>query len=280
MTLSTVIAATPRLVPVASRMLGLAARMAACLALAALAACSSTRQGGLDIDRSVQAKSQNSRVDFVVLHYTSASNEASLKILSQRNVSSHYLITDEPRPRVYLLVDENRRAWHAGVSQWYGRTDMNSGSIGIEIVNQGRQGDAWEPYSPAQIRVLTILLKDIVARHQIKALNIVGHSDIAPQRKIDPGPLFPWRELARQGLGRWYDENRMPAYRDEFQRLGTPDIVWVQKELRRVGYDAPSSGMLDKATRNVLAAFQMHYRPELYDGNPDAETLAILKALP
>ncbi|MGB3287746.1 MAG: N-acetylmuramoyl-L-alanine amidase [Burkholderiaceae bacterium] len=261
-------------------MLGLAARMAACLALAALAACSSTRQGGLDIDRSVQAKSQNSRVDFVVLHYTSASNEASLKILSQRNVSSHYLITDEPRPRVYLLVDENRRAWHAGVSQWYGRTDMNSGSIGIEIVNQGRQGDAWEPYSPAQIRVLTILLKDIVARHQIKALNIVGHSDIAPQRKIDPGPLFPWRELARQGLGRWYDENRMPAYRDEFQRLGTPDIVWVQKELRRVGYDAPSSGMLDKATRNVLAAFQMHYRPELYDGNPDAETLAILKALP
>lgn len=264
----------------AGRALRHAARLAACLALAALAACSSTRPGGLDIDRSIQAQSQNSRVEFVVLHYTSAGNEASLKILSQRNVSSHYLITDEPRPHVYQLVDESRRAWHAGVSQWYGRTDMNSGSIGIEIVNQGRQGDEWEPYKPEQMRVLALLLKDIVARHQIKAPNIVGHSDIAPQRKIDPGPLFPWRELARQGLGRWYDETLMRAYREEFQWKGLPDVAWVQKELRRAGYDVPYSGTLDKATRNVIAAFQMHYRPALYDGNPDAETLAILKALP
>jgi N-acetylmuramoyl-L-alanine amidase len=255
-------------------------RLLACLLLVSLAACSSTKQGGLEIDRSIQAQSQNSRVDFVVLHYTSASNEASLKILSERNVSSHYLITDEPRPQAYQLVNESRRAWHAGVSQWYGRTDMNSGSIGIEIVNQGRQGDEWDPYRPEQIRTLALLLKDIVARHQIKAPNIVGHSDIAPQRKVDPGPLFPWRELARQGLGRWYDENLMRTYREEFQWKGLPDIAWVQKELRRAGYDAPFSGTLDKATRNVIAAFQMHYRPALFDGNPDAETLAILKALP
>src|SRR3546814_7103860 len=92
--------------------------------------------------------------------------------------------------------DLSRRAWHAGVSQWYGRTDMNSGSIGIEIVNPGKQDGAWVAYNPAQIQTLVTLLKDIVARHQIKPPNIVGHSDIAPQRKIDPGPMFPWQELA------------------------------------------------------------------------------------
>ncbi|HEY9573811.1 MAG TPA: N-acetylmuramoyl-L-alanine amidase [Pusillimonas sp.] len=256
------------------------ARLAACMALAALGACSTTGPSGLDIDRSIQAQSQNSRVEFVVLHYTSADNKASLKILSERNVSSHYLITDEAKPHVYQLVNESRRAWHAGVSQWYGRTDMNSGSIGIEIVNPGKQDGAWVAYNPAQIQTLVTLLKDIVARHQIKPPNIVGHSDIAPQRKIDPGPMFPWQELAQQGLGRWYDDKLKQTYQKEFDWKGLPDIAWLQQELRRVGYDAPYSGTLDKATRNVLAAFQMHYRPARYDGQPDAETLAILKALP
>jgi len=258
-------------------------RAPACAALAALAllaGCSAYRPGGLDIDRSKQAVSQNSRVEFIVLHYTSASNDTSLKILTERNVSSHYLITDHPAPRVYQLVDENRRAWHAGVSAWYNSSNLNSASIGIEIVNPGRRGDGWAPYPPRQIQVLAILLKDIIARHQIKPFNVVGHSDIAPQRKTDPGPLFPWKALAEQGIGRWYDENLARRFLAEFAAQGLPDMVWVQKELRRVGYAAPETGMLDKATRNVLTAFQMHYRPRSYDGNPDAETLAILKALP
>jgi len=245
-----------------------------------LAACASRGPGGLEVDRSIQAKSQNSRVEFVVLHYTSSGNQRSLQILSQHNVSSHYLITDEPRPRIYQLVDESRRAWHAGVSQWYGRTDMNSASIGIEIVNDGGAGTDWAPYKPAQIETLTPLLRDIVRRHQIKPHNIVGHSDIAPQRKVDPGPLFPWRQLAAQGLGRWYDPELAAQARGEFEAHGLPDAAWIQAQLERVGYQVPRNGVLDKATRNVIAAFQMHYRPDRHDGLPDAETLAILKVLP
>ncbi len=257
--------------------------LSACLAAGLamfLAACSSTGPKGLDIDRSIQAKSQNSRVEFLVLHYTSTGNERSLRILSEHNVSSHYLITDEDPPRIYQLVDETRRAWHAGVSQWYGRTDMNSGSIGIEIVNEGGSGQVWAPYSHAQINTLVALMRDIVQRHQIKPHNIVGHSDIAPQRKVDPGPLFPWAQLAQAGLGRWYDVSLADAYMQTFQREGLPDILWFQQQLKRLGYQTPTDGMLDKATRNVLAAFQMHYRPQRYDGHPDAQTAAILKALP
>lgn len=257
-----------------------------------LAACASRGPEGLSVDRSIQAKSQNSRVSSIVLHYTSSGNEASLRILSERNVSAHYLITNESRPHVYQLVSENRRAWHAGVSEWYGRGDLNSTSIGIELVNHGlmsdpRSGrlegpgaDQWDSYSTQQVRTLAILLKDIMARHQVKPENIVGHSDIAPQRKIDPGPLFPWRELARQGVGRWYDEALAQQYATEFLVNGLPPVSWVQAELRRVGYSVPDSGTLDKTTINVLGAFQMHYRPALYDGQPDAESLGILKALP
>lgn len=244
-----------------------------------LSACSTYNPAVLNIDRSIQAKSQNSRVEFIVLHYTSAGNQASLNILSRRNVSSHYLITREERPRVYQLVDESRRAWHAGVSAWFGRSDMNSGSIGIEIVNQGLEGEQWDPYDPVQMQVLASLLHDIIKRHQIKPHNIVGHSDIAPQRKIDPGPLFPWQRLAEQGIGRWYDEDRARQYEQEFLAQGLPDIAWTQAALQRLGYTAPDTGQLDKATQNVIAAFQMHYRPARHDGMPDAQTLAIMKAL-
>jgi len=249
-------------------------------AAVALAACSAYHPDRLVIDHDVQAKSQDSRVQFVVVHYTSVDDPTSLKVLSQGNVSSHYLVTDQPRPRVYQLVDENRRAWHAGVSQWYGRTYLNSSSIGIEIVNAGRRDGQWAPYPPAQIRAVAALLKDIIWRHQIKPQDIVGHSDIAPQRKIDPGPLFPWKELAAQGIGRWYDADAAARHTREFQRDGLPSVAWIQRQLMRVGYDCPQNGVLDQATKNVISAFQMHYRPENYDGVPDAQTLGILQALP
>lgn len=254
-------------------------RCAAILFIFLLGACSTQRPGGLAIDRSIQAKSQNSRVEFLVLHYTAANNQASLKILSEMNVSSHYLITDHPQPQVYELVDESRRAWHAGVSQWFDRTDLNSASIGVEIVNPGKQDGQWAPYPPTQISTLITLVGDIVARHQIKPHNIIGHSDIAPQRKIDPGPLFPWAELASHGLGRWYNPSKVASHLQEFALDGLPTIAWLQTQLNRLGYAAPTSGVLDKATRNVIAAFQMHYRPAVYDGQPDAETMAIAKAL-
>lgn len=248
---------------------------------AILAGC--TAPGGparLEIDRSIQAVSQSSRVSFVVLHYTVADTPRSLEILSRQNVSSHYLITDETPPRVYQLVDESRRAWHAGQSEWYGRSDLNAASIGVEIVNPGPVEGGWAPYSDAQIETLILLLRDVISRHQIHGRNVVAHSDIAPQRKQDPGPAFPWKRLAETGIGRWYDESKVAGLKADYQRKGLPPVAVIQEKLRRAGYATPQSGVLDEATRRVLRAFQMHYRPARHDGEPDAETLAILDALP
>jgi N-acetylmuramoyl-L-alanine amidase len=248
--------------------------------LALLAACAGPGPRGIHIDRSVHAKGQDSRVEFLVVHYTSGNEATSLKVLTEKQVSSHYLVPRKDPTEIYQLVDENRRAWHAGVSEWYGHTYLNNASIGVEIVNAGNESGNWQPYTPGQIRAVALLLKDIIARHGIDPRDVVGHSDIAPQRKVDPGPLFPWKELAAQGIGRWYDENLAQTYAAQFQASGLPGIGWVQNELRRVGYAAPDTGVLDKATRNVIAAFQMHYRPLLFDGYPDAQTLGILRALP
>lgn len=249
------------------------------LSLAALlAACGSS--GPLKIDDSYSAKGQNSRVRYLVVHYTAGNNLTSLKVLTQRDVSAHYLITDERRPTVYRLVDESRRAWHAGLGSWYGFTDINTGSIGIEIVNLGRLDDGrWMPYTPEQIKTVTILLQDLAQRHGVSARNIVGHSDVAPQRKLDPGPLFPWKELAQAGIGRWYNEAQANQLQAQYASLPLPEAADVQALLRKAGYETPDSGVFDKATQNVIAAFQMHYRPTRFDGVLDAETLAILKSL-
>jgi len=254
--------------------------LAAIAALAALAGCA--HRGPLQIDTSLQAASQSSRVRYVVLHYTSTGRDRSLALLSRGTVSSHYLITDEPR--VYRLVDETRSAWQAGDSQWYGHTWLNSSSIGVEIVNAGWSAApdgtvSWQPYTEAQIQTLILLLRDIVRRHGIEPRNIVGHSDIAPGRKQDPGPLFPWKRLARAGLGRWYDEAAAAALRARFEAAGIPDAAWFQEALARAGYAVPRHGILDDPTRAALRAFQMHYRPARCDGLPDAETAAILQSL-
>lgn len=255
-------------------------RLAAVMLVLLLAACSTPEPPrSLVVDTSVEAVSQNSRVGIIVLHYTVADSPTSLRILSQQNVSSHYLITDHQPPRVYRLVDESRRAWHAGVSEWYGRTDINTGSIGIEIVNPGNQDGDFAAYAPAQIELVKQLVAEIAARHDIKPHNIVGHSDIAPQRKLDPGPMFPWEALAQAGLGRWFNREQAREHEQFFRTNGLPDTLWIQERLKRAGYEVPLSGELDQATRNVIAAFQMHYRPSRYDGQPDAETLGILRAL-
>jgi N-acetylmuramoyl-L-alanine amidase len=236
---------------------------------------------GPRIDTSHTSLGQDSRAQFIVLHYTSSDLQRSLEILKGDGVSSHYLIDESPAT-IYRLVDEDRRAWHAGESQWDGRTWLNSSSIGIELVNRGyiedERGRLWYPYSEEQIDALIVLLKDIMQRHGLKPGAIVGHSDIAPQRKVDPGPLFPWKRLADAGLMAWPDAGAVARQRSLFARE-LPDVAWFQTQLVRQGYKVPEHGHLDLETRNVIAAFQMKYRPTRFDGEPDAETAALLAVL-
>jgi N-acetylmuramoyl-L-alanine amidase len=242
-----------------------------------LAGCSH----GLRIDGSHTASGQNSRVQYIVLHYTSTDLARSLHLLTETEVSSHYLIAEAPAT-IYRLVDENRRAWHAGDSQWQGRTWLNSTTIGIELVNQGfydtASGRYWQPFAPAQIDALIILLKDIMQRHQLAPGSIIAHSDIAPQRKVDPGPLFPWKRLADAGLLAWPDADAV-AHQQVLFSARLPSVLWFQEQLARQGYPVPVHGELDQATRNVIAALQMKYRQARYDGEPDAQTAAILWVL-
>lgn len=237
--------------------------------------------GGLRIDDSYRARDQNSRVDFIVIHYTSSDLPTSLATLTRGGVSAHYLLGADS-PEVYRLVDESQRAWHAGDSQWRGHTWLNASSIGIELVNpgylDGPDGRRWFAYPQAQIDRLIALLKDLKARHGVAGVNIVGHSDIAPQRKVDPGPRFPWAQLGAAGLIPWPTDSAVAA---QLQRLAgeLPDVAWFQHQLASAGYAVPQQGELDEATRNVLAAFQMKYRPSRCDGQPDLETAALLLAL-
>jgi N-acetylmuramoyl-L-alanine amidase len=250
----------------------------ATLMIALLAGCAT----GPRIDTSLTARSQSSRVKFVVIHYTVSNLPQSIKILTEQVVSSHYLLTDEAQPIIYNLVDETRQANHAGVSNWKNYTLLNSSSIGIEIVNpgftEGPNGRIWYPFPQAQMDQLILLLKQIVARHHIAPENILGHSDIAPGRKQDPGPMFPWFQLAQAGLIVWPDAARVIAVRPVFE-LQLPDVAWFQQKLAQHGYATPQTGELDIATRNVITSFQMKYRPAIIDGTPDAETAALLDVL-
>ena len=239
--------------------------------------------GGLSIDRQHPSANHDSRVQWVVVHYTSTDVQHSLELLTRGGVSSHYLIGDDNNATIYKLMDENQRAWHAGESQWQGRTWLNSSSIGIEIVNPGYKdtptGRLWYPYSEAQIQSLITLLKDISQRNGISPRHIIGHSDIAPLRKLDPGPLFPWKRLADEGLGLWPNEQAVARQQAVFNTNPLPEVGWFQAQLARLGYATPQTGELDVATRHVLAAFQMHYRPARFDGTPDAQTAALLLVL-
>jgi N-acetylmuramoyl-L-alanine amidase len=251
--------------------------MSGFLLILLLSACG----GGLRIDHRYSATGQNSRVQYIVLHYTSANLPRSLALLTGTEVSAHYLIDASP-PTVYQLVDESRRAWHAGISEWQGRTWLNGISIGIEMVNPGfvdtPTGRYWQPYTQAQIDALIPLLKDIMQRHQLPVGSIVGHSDIAPQRKSDPGPLFPWKQLADAGLLPWPDAAAVAREQVLFQQQ-LPDASWFQQQLATQGYAVPQSGQFDEATHKVIRAFQMKYRQRLYDGQADAETAALLQVL-
>ncbi len=242
-----------------------------------LSACAT----GVKIDNQYTSENQDSRVLFLVLHYTVGNFQSSLKTLtlpSNRPVSSHYLVQDDP-VKTYKLVDETQRAWHAGPSTWRGHTNLNASSIGIEIVNPGiiktPEGPRFAPFSQAQMEEVLALSKEIVVRHKIRPERIVGHSDIQPQSKQDPGAMFPWKQFADAGLIAWPDAE-LVAQRKAVYAQELPNLEWFQAKLASHGFGVPRSGELDPMTRNVISAFQMKYRPSLYSGEPDAETAALL----
>jgi N-acetylmuramoyl-L-alanine amidase len=209
------------------------------------------------------ARSRGATIDMLVLHYTGMQTaEAALTRLCDpaAKVSAHYTIDTDGC--VYSHVPEDRRAWHAGVSYWADERDVNSHSIGIELVNPGHEF-GYEPFADAQIEALIELSRDILARHPIPAHRVLGHSDIAPARKIDPGELFPWDWLAEEGIGLWPQPHA----------LGEP----LESALAHFGYGfAPRA---DVPLDDVLTAFQRHFRPDRIDGIWDNECARLLGGL-
>jgi len=208
-------------------------------------------------------------IDALILHYTGMpSAPAALARLCDPSalVSAHYLIDEDGT--VAALVPERARAWHAGVSSWQGQPRLNDRSIGIELVNPGHEW-GYRAFPDAQYAACIELCRAIVARWPIPARRVLGHSDVAPERKQDPGELFDWARLAAAGIGLWPQPG-----------AGRPRcIAKLQEELARFGYAVPRHGRLDAATRCVVAALQRHFRPERVDGEPDQATLARLDGL-
>lgn len=236
--------------------------------------------------------SQNERIAFLILHYTDEDDANSLRLLTEpaHQVSAHYLIprdTDQTPLPVYQLVPDSQRAWHAGRSRWHQYAGLNASSLGIEIVNLGYPPEdallpahqrRWQPYTQAQIAAIGALTQKLVQRYRIPPTQVLAHSDVAPERKQDPGPHFPWRELAlHYGVGAWPDEARVTALRQQPAPAWNA-LTW-QQQLARYGYGVAPSSTWDEQSRAALRAFQLHFRPALVSGEPDEQSQAILTAL-
>ena len=208
------------------------------------------------------ARPDGAAIDMVVLHYSGMETaDAALARLCDpaAKVSAHYLIDEDGAVR--RLVAEERRAWHAGVAWWRGVRDVNGRSLGIELVNPGHEF-GYRPFAEAQMAALEDLARGILARHPIEARNVVGHSDVAPRRKMDPGELFDWPRLAAAGIGLWPDS----APPDE------ADADEVKAMLADFGYETGDLGM-------TVTAFQRHFRPGRVDGRVDGDTAGRLRGL-
>lgn len=244
-------------------------------------------KGAYELDTRHQAQAAYPRIKVLVIHYTADDFDRSLATLTDKNVSSHYLIPAKPpapdgKPRIWQLVPESELAWHAGVSFWRGTNRINDTSIGIELENRGWQKKdgvkIFYPFEPTQIAALIPLAKDIIARYDILPQNVVAHADIAPQRKDDPGPLFPWRELAQQGIGAWPDPARVAFYRNGQPPSQPVDEAALLDLLGRYGYDVSEKNN-PAQNKRIIMAFQMHFRPGNWQGVADIETMAIAEAL-
>ena len=220
------------------------------------------------------------RPDMILLHYTGMqSASAALERLTSRvsEVSSHYFVYEDGR--IAQLVEESRRAWHAGASSWAGETDINSCSIGIEIANPGHEF-GYTDFPSRQIAAVTTLCRSIFTRHTIPPIRVLAHSDVAPARKQDPGEKFPWRRLHDSGVGHWVAPAPLEEAGDVLTLGDRGDAVRaMQESLAEYGYGIATYGSYDTAMHDVVAAFQRHFRPERVDGVADASTQKTLQDL-
>jgi N-acetylmuramoyl-L-alanine amidase len=215
----------------------------------------------------------------LLLHYTgmeSAERAASWLCTGESRVSCHYLVDEDGA--ITQMVPEALRAWHAGDSFWAGETDINSASIGIEIQNPGHGLD-YRPFPEAQMQAVEALSLDIVGRHRIRPEHVLGHSDVAPWRKRDPGEKFDWARLAGVGLGLWVEPTRIEG--DAGFGLGDdgPEIAALQRRLADYGYRCGVTGVFDEATEFAVTAFQRHFRPAVVNGRADHSTIDTLRRL-
>ena len=219
-------------------------------------------------------------IDALVLHYTGMpTGAAALARLRDpaSEVSCHYLVWEDGR--IDQLVAEADRAWHAGRSFWRGERDMNAVSVGIEIVNAGHDGGC-PPYPDPQVAAVIALALDIRRRHTVPSARVLAHSDIAPDRKIDPGEWFPWERLARAGVSVQVVEARAPRGRVTLRQGGSgAPIAQLQTDLAALGFDLAPTGVFSAETSLAVLALQRHHRRALVDGRADPETQAVLAAL-
>lgn len=218
-------------------------------------------------------------IELLILHYTGMpDDDQALSWLRnpKSQVSCHYYV--HQNGELLQLVSEDARAWHAGVSSWKGINDINSCSIGVEIANPGHN-HGYHAFTDVQVEAITDLCQDIMRRHTIRPEHVLAHSDIAPERKEDPGELFPWAYLAENGIGHFVAPK--PQGDGRFFQLGDEGdpVAALQAMFQLYGYECPQSGHYCTATYAIVCAFQRHFRPELVDGIADQSTIATLHDL-
>lgn len=218
-------------------------------------------------------------IDILLMHYTGmeTGEEAIQRLCSEdTGVSSHYAVEEDGK--ICHLVEETERAWHAGVSYWAGDENINAKSIGIEIVNPGHEF-GYREFPKEQIDAVIDLSRDILSRHPIPSARVLGHSDVAPARKQDPGELFPWQRLALKGIGRFIDPGSVEPVAG--QDIGPGDTGWqvqeFQNNLAAFGYKVEATGAFDEATVITTLAFQRHFRPEAMNGLGDLHCQELLR---